>query len=125
MPTVVIELWAILCALFDLRKREVPNWLTLPVLVGAIGWRLLEPDANAFLLAFITLAFWLLGWLSGGDAKGLMALGLLDPCLYAWAWVGAGMVGAVWWIVKRERRFPGFLGFVVGVGIAWLSADLA
>ncbi|NMC14469.1 MAG: prepilin peptidase [Chloroflexi bacterium] len=96
MLTVVIELWAILCAVFDLRKREVPNWLTLPVLVGAIGWRLFNPDAYAFLLALVTLTLWLLGWLSGGDAKGLMALGLLDPRLYAWAWVGAGIVGVVW-----------------------------
>ena len=35
---VLLTLWLLPCALFDLRSRRVPNWLTLPALPLALWW---------------------------------------------------------------------------------------
>jgi len=35
--------WLAVCAIFDLRRREVPNWLTLPAALLAVVWQALHP----------------------------------------------------------------------------------
>ncbi len=51
--------------------------------------------------------------------KGLVALALFDPRLYLLAWLGAGVVYLLWRVLRRERRMPGYVGFVVGrIGVA-------
>ncbi len=112
---VAIEVWLSLGAFYDLRRREVPNWLTLPVLAVAFIWRLFHPNATALGVFVLTLVFWLSGLIAGGDTKGLMVLGLLNPTLYAWAWIGAGGMWGLWRIIKRERNYPGYLGILLGV----------
>jgi prepilin peptidase CpaA len=104
----------------DLRKREVPDWLTLPALALALGWRLVHPDGwLPWGLAGATVALTLTGVLPGGDMKGLAAMALADPRLYLLAWLGAGGVYLLWRVARRERWMPGYVGFLVG-GVSWL-----
>ena len=117
---VFIFLWLLVCAVFDLRRREVPDWLTLPAVAAGLVWRVLHPDGwLAWALAGVTVALTLLGVLPGGDMKGLAALALVDPRLYLAAWLGTVGVYLLWWLVRRERSMPGYVGFLVGV-VGWI-----
>lgn len=113
---VFIFLWLLVCAVFDLPRREVPDWLTLPAVATGLLWRALHPDGwLAWALAGVTVALTLINVLPGGDMKGLAALALYDPRLYLAAWLGAGGVYLLWVLVRRERSMPGYVGFLVGV----------
>ncbi len=115
-----ILLWLTACAIFDLRRREVPNWLTLPVMGLGLVWRITHPlDWLPWALAGVTVALTLAGVLPGGDMKGLVALALYNPGLYLAAWVGAGVVYLFWRLVRDERKMPGYVGFLLG-GLVWL-----
>jgi len=122
---IVVLLWLLACALFDLRQREVPDGLTLPVLGAALIYRGLMPQGCLpWLLAGATLLFTLAGALPGGDMKGLVALALFDPGLYLAAWLGAGITWLAWWTIRRERKMPGYLGFLLGV-VGWMVIAFA
>jgi prepilin peptidase CpaA len=117
---ILILFWLAVCAVFDLRRREVPDWLTLPVLAAGLVWRVLHPDGwLAWALAGGMVALTLINVLPGGDMKGLAALALIDPRLYLAAWLGAGGVYLVWRLVRRECSMPGYVGFLVGVA-GWM-----
>jgi len=114
-------IWLGVCAMYDLRTREVPDWLTLPAVALALAWRLVHPDGFLpWALAVVTVALTLMGILPGGDMKGLAAMALLDPRLYLFAWLGACAVYLGWRLVCRERWMPGYVGFLVGA-VAWLA----
>jgi len=114
--------WLAVCAGYDLRRREVPDWLTLPAALLALGWQVANHGGwLPWVLAGVTVLLTLAGVLPGGDMKGLVALALLDPCLYLLAWLGAGLVYLLWRVVRRERRMPGYMGFVVGAVGWWLA----
>ncbi len=109
--TNLLLIWLSVCADFDLRTRQVPNALTLPILALAFVWRCLAPpDALAWLLSAALLFLWLGGWLPGGDAKGLLALSLFHPSLCL-----AALFGAAALFPFFRRSLPGFLGFLLGV----------
>lgn len=113
-------IWLGVCAMYDLRTREVPDRLTLPAAALALTWRLVSPDGwLPWALAGATVALTLTGVLPGGDMKGLTALALLDPRLYLLAWLGAAMVYLFWRLARRERWMPGYVGFFVGAA-GWL-----
>jgi prepilin peptidase CpaA len=117
---IMILLWLSVCAWHDLRRREVPDWLTLPAVVLALGWQVVYPGGwLPWALAVVTIVLTLAGVLPGGDMKGLVALALFDPRLYLLAWLGAVVVYLLWRMLRRERGMPGYVGFVVG-GIAWI-----
>lgn len=118
---IVILLWLVVCAVFDLRRREVPDGLTLPAVVLALGWQVVHPGGwLPWALAGMTVVLTMTGILPGGDMKGLVAMALLDPSLYLLAWLGAGIVYLLWRFLRRERRMPGYVGFVVGAVGWWL-----
>lgn len=76
---IALTAYLVLAAVWDLRARRMPNWLTLPLLTGVLAWRLARLD-----FAFVPywcgcLAAWLLNGLGGGDVKLLMALFGLFP----------------------------------------------
>lgn len=120
METLIL-LWLSVCAVFDLRRREVPDGLTLPAVVLALVYRLLMPgDWLPWALGVVTVALTLAGLLPGGDMKGLVAMALFDPRLYLLAWLGAGAVYLLWWLLRRERRMPGYVGFVAGA-VGWIT----
>ncbi len=116
--------WLVVCALHDWRKREVPNWLTVPVVVLAWLWQCLQSAGYLpWVLAGATVLLAVLGVLPGGDMKGLVALALLDGHgrLYLAAWLGAAVVYLVWRVVRREKGMPGYVGFLAGVAVAIMA----
>lgn len=128
-----ILLWLTICAIQDWRARQVSNWLTLPVLALAILLRVMGVVEGKLLLTMLIVLAALMGWrlhlIGGADAKGLIALALLDSKLAIWAWAGAMvLIGIRFWSVrcrakhiplapdtpKPDTSIPGFLGFLLG-----------
>jgi prepilin peptidase CpaA len=120
----LILIFLTICALYDVRRREVPGWLVLPAMAISLVWRVYhQDDWLAWGLALGTLLLTLIGLLPGGDMHGLITLALLSPRWYVAAWLGAGVTWLIWWIVRHERRIPGYVGFLVGVGASISSLD--
>lgn len=133
-----ILLWLAICTLQDWRTRQVSNWLTLPEVALAVMFRitgLIEEDLlSTVIIALAALVGWRFHLIGGADAKGLIALALLDSRLAIWAWAGAVMlIGFKWLSVrcqakhppltpgtgspetpKPDTSIPGFLGFLLG-----------
>lgn len=76
---IALTIYLVLAAVWDLRTRRVPNWLTLPLLAGVLLWRLAQLDFTFVLYWCACLVAWLVNSLGGGDVKLLMALFGLFP----------------------------------------------
>lgn len=100
-------LWLAVCALYDLKWREVPPALTIPPLFGAVLWKVLEGN---FAVALFVLALFIMADVSvraRGFANGLQAtifcLGAAtspDPWLASATMLMAYMIWAVWRLEK-------------------------
>ncbi len=69
---------------YELRARRFPNWLSLPILLMILVWRVLTSQPLHWLSLFVLVwgyFFWVWrrGFMGAGDAKGLMALSGLWP----------------------------------------------
>jgi Flp pilus assembly protein protease CpaA len=101
-----------LCGLEDLRRRVVPNALTLPLLAAGLAWGVARgpwPEALLGLAvgAAVGVGGWLVGGLGGGDAKLMMALGAwLGPGPALAAFSLAALAGAAWGAAVLARRGP-------------------
>lgn len=90
-------------AVEDLRRRRVPNWLTLPAATCALaaaacsGWRPLALAAAGLAIGFlILLPFHWCGAMGGGDVKLMAAYGaLLGPSGILLAGLFAAVFGAL------------------------------
>jgi Flp pilus assembly protein protease CpaA len=83
--------WLLIASIQDLKKREVPNWLSFSLIIFALAFRLfysvLSSDLTFFLYGILGFAiFFLLAYVfyygrvfAGGDAKLLMGLGAILP----------------------------------------------
>lgn len=82
----------------DVRSGRIPNWLTLPALVLALGLSAalagltglssaLAGTALGFGLLFVP---WVVGWMGAGDVKAIMVLGAL--------WGPALLLNVLWWM---------------------------
>ena len=112
--SVIVFLWLCVCMLEDVRNLEVPNILTVPMIVAMLILRLRHPDVVAFVAATL---FFLLGFLAlipGGDAKGLIAISLYSPEVLVFCLFGAGLVKL---FCRNEVHTPGYLGFFTGGGM--------
>ena len=121
-------------AVTDLRRRLIPNWLTLPALalgLAAFGLReggpgLLYALGGAAIPVAVFGLPWLLGGLGGGDFKMAVAIGALGGPLFSLAAIVWDMVwGAVlfaWWMALRGRRG---VGEAAPFGIALAGGTLA
>lgn len=80
-----VALLAVASAVTDLRNRTIPNWLTLPMIGGALGmrfylggWLMLKAGLIGFAAGFaVYFLFFLLGGRGGGDVKLMGAYGAL------------------------------------------------
>jgi prepilin peptidase CpaA len=107
---------AIAGAIFDLRDRRIPNYLTLPsILFGLLihlfigGWRGLGLSAAAGLIAgVIFLLFWLAGGMGAGDVKLITAV----ACI-------AGLSHITWLLILTALA-----GGVMAIGLALWSGKL-
>jgi prepilin peptidase CpaA len=71
-------------ALHDVVARTIPNWVSAALAAAGLGALLLTPAVSGRLVAAALLfggavLLWCAGWLGGGDAKLLGAVGLLLP----------------------------------------------
>jgi prepilin peptidase CpaA len=87
LPAPAIRIWleilVIVAAIYDIRLRRIPNWLTFPaVLIGVgLNWFLYETSGLWFALQGLGLAFavyfilYLLRGMGAGDVKLMAAVG--------------------------------------------------
>lgn len=107
---------AVFASLWDLKERRIPNLLTVPAFLLALGirasmgWPALGSGLAAAGVAFgCGLVFFVVGGLGGGDVKLLTAVGAfigwgrLDMALLVMALVG-GAMGA--WTIWRQGSIP-------------------
>ena len=123
---VPIVLWLAFCATQDFRNGEVSNWLTFPPLgmslaARLVGW-LTTPWWTIVLVWASTLFLWYWDKLGGADAKAWLTFSLLGDEFLWGAFIGLMIwYAAVFWAlthcgIEERRRFPGFPGYLFGVG---------
>lgn len=99
-----------LCGTADVRRRVVPNALTLPLLAVGLAraahtgaWD--EALFGLAAAAALGLGGWLAGGLSGGDAKLMMAVGAwLGPRPALAAFALAALLGIAWGTAALARK---------------------
>ena len=121
MPASACLLWLLCVAVYDFRKRRVPNWLVLSGAVMAlaaisfgaqpfdVGWTAALAGAAAG-FGFLLL-FYAMGLMGAGDVKFAGALGLwVGLSALVPIWIGAslmaGVHSALWLALKRWPLFP-------------------
>ena len=126
----LLLLWLIACAIQDYCTGEVSNWLTLPPLGLAlaarlVGW-LAAPLWSIFAVWTLALILWHKGKLGGADTKAWMTFSLLGNGILWSAYIGLMIwYFAIAWAFayldyEGTRRFPGFPGYLLGLGSAAL-----
>lgn len=136
MPHYDAVLIALLCLLlpasyFDIREFRIPNGLTLGGVVGGLAFAFalggLVQLGNAFvaLLAafFLSLPFWLLGWVGAGDVKLLAGVGtilgfphiLVALACVAFAGLVLALVAMAWHglLLHTLHRFASTIGMTL------------
>ena len=112
---VIIICVTITAAILDVRTRRLPNWFTVPVLIGGLLFHVVTGGMAGLLTALggfatgfgILLVLWLIGGGGGGDVKLMGALG---------AWLGATSTVAV--VVLSAGLAAAFSIAVILVGVA-------
>lgn len=108
-------LCAAICAVYDVRSRRIPNFITLPafgaglILHAALGgWRqLLTALAGGLMCGAIFLVFYLAGGMGAGDVKLIAAAGclaglpLIAPLLL-WTALAGGLMAIVLALSRRQ-----------------------
>jgi prepilin peptidase CpaA len=134
--TGVALLLACVAAVYDLRTREIPDWIAASlgacaVLATAAGWTDVTSSALLYgaLLGFaLSFPLFALGGFGGGDVKLVVALGAaLGPAslLSALFWVAMwGGVLALVAIVRGRRIFAYAPAIALGVLAYWVEWEL-
>lgn len=114
-------LWLLFVTVYDLRQRQVPNWLVLAGAIGALA--VLTADIQPFgvnwadagmaaALGFsVLLLFYMLRLMGAGDVKFAAVLGLwigVQPLIQVWvaASLLAGLHAALWWALRYRPMWP-------------------
>ena len=119
-PEIIVAVVLGLAAVIvDLRRREIPNWISIAALVGGFGCQVLDKGwmgigvaALGAVVGFVVfLVFYLLGGMGGGDVKLMAGFGAL---------LGAGrLLEAALWTAG-----VGGLMAVIVLGFCWLKAKI-
>lgn len=122
----------LVAALWDVRTRTIPRWLTVPALGAGLVW---HAAAGGFLSALAAAGLGLglgllllsLGAFGGGDAKWLAALGaLLGLPLWLWSLAFGLMAAAAWalWQLGRRSRLAFLLQDLAAIVRGWRDNGL-
>lgn len=113
----VVVVWLVLCAMQDIRQRQIANRLTLGMALLALLYLLWSGSTWlgtsrseglwALILALLlTLPGYALGRLGAADVKMLAALALASNSTYLlWSLIGAGAANVAW-LVYGPRLLP-------------------
>jgi prepilin peptidase CpaA len=112
---VIVVAFTVVCLVWDVRTRRIPNWLTVPVFgLGLLahtvfgGWTGLKFSLLGFGTGFgVLFALWVIGGGGGGDVKMMGALG---------AWLGS------WLTVEVFIASAVVTIFIVSGGILYAAA---
>lgn len=74
-----VTIYLVLVSAWDLYQGRVPNFLTLPLMIALLGWRLIGLEIGFLFYWVGCYIFWSTGVIGGGDAKLLMILFGLFP----------------------------------------------
>lgn len=129
--TPVIMLLLAIASITDLRRRQVPTWITLGgsgaglLVAAASGWEALQLSMVGLAVGgLLLLPFVLAGGLGEGDALLLATVGTWHGWQFvlwtAWwaALIGAGLALIAW--SRRQRVFPYVPAVAVGAVLALL-----
>jgi Flp pilus assembly protein protease CpaA len=86
---IFVTSWLVAISLFDYLHKRMPNWLVVPVAIGALIWQIvvsarsdsgISAGLSFALIAWVVLfVLWRIHIFGGGDAKLLMALFAMFP----------------------------------------------
>lgn len=129
--TVFIIVTAIVAAIWDIRSRRIPNWLSYPAIFGgiilysAVGQ--IEISLAGLFLGFILLVLpWVKGWLGEGDVKLAMGIGALGgPELLLKSLILGSAAGAIGGIILliRAGELKRFGHNIFAAVVAWLTGS--
>jgi Flp pilus assembly protein protease CpaA len=112
-------LWLVVCAVQDLFRRQVSNWLTLPPFVAAGVWAIWHGGDTLLLFGLVTLVMLVLFWkggTGGADGKILAVLAVVSPAALILALLANTLIGVVVFLRHgRGVRYPAVPGFAAGV----------
>jgi Flp pilus assembly protein protease CpaA len=121
---VLLFAWLTVCAGFDWRKGEVPNWLTLPGMLGGILYAaVLRPERLLFVCAAFAILFilFLLNGIGGADVKVLTGLAGFWPAMMVAALLVQGIWGLIVLIRKgRGAEFRAIPAYALGAALSAL-----
>lgn len=130
----------LIAAVTDLRRREIDNWLTAAVALGAplfwlasgLSWFEIGIQIALALMIFAVMClFFALRGMGGGDVKLLTAVALwIEPVAFMTLVVAMGLAGgivtiaaAAWHIGRRsEGRVPVPYGVAIAAASLWVLA---
>jgi len=117
-----IILWLGVCAVQDVLRRQVSNWLTIPPFAAAGVWAVWHGGATLLLFGLVSLvmvfSFWK-GGTGGADGKILATLAVFLPTGFLLAVVLRLVVGVWLWMRRgRTARFPAVPVFAAGAVLA-------
>ncbi len=123
----LIVLWLVGCAWSDLRRRQVGNHLTLPVLGAAVVAAVVQGGEALLRLGLVGLVLgvlWQKGGMGGADVKILLALAGLWPAGLLGALVALLIAGLVRMLRRQGRvRYAAVPVMAVG-GLLTLSIQI-
>ena len=104
----LICVWLLVCAAYDLKSRTVPAWVTIPPLLGAVVWSAWQSSWAISLLILTLVCLDDLPWRLRGFLVGLQGLLLLFVWQQA-GWEGAalGLVLLGLWLSWKLGAFGG------------------
>lgn len=123
MTEILVALWLIPCAIQDLRRHEISNWLTIPFfLAGAIYglWKAIAHlDFFFFAVLWIVYFGYKASWIGPADAKIIAGLAAFSPLALLLGFLAMG----AWFGLERlrgnaEEKLPGAVGFAAGAATA-------
>jgi prepilin peptidase CpaA len=117
---ILLILIAVPAAIFDLRSRRIPNWLTLPAIVIAFAVNRSLASLEGFALALAVYGtLYALRAMGGGDVKLMAALGAAAaPMDWLKIFVLTALIGGIAAIItmvarKRVRQTLGNVGGIL------------
>lgn len=90
----IVLLILIAGTIYDLKSREIPDWIYIVIVIFSLITKLLVVDGASVILSTLTIGLLFMifmhfvyrfNWIGGGDAKVLMALGFFLPISSSWA----------------------------------------